>query len=124
MAAIGSMSTYIAHEIRNPLVKNHRRLCQITLQFYLHGLKITTNIDIIIEEVKRLEKILDNITDFAKPSTLEKVDTQICEVMENTCILMENYFRRRHIKLHKDFETDVPVISIDPAQIKQVFLNI
>ena len=123
MAAIGSMSSYIAHEIRNPLV-TIGGFAKSLSSFTFTDSKITTNIDIIIEEVKRLEKILDNITDFAKPSTLEKVDTQICEVMENTCILMENYFQEKHIKLHKDFETDVPVISIDPAQIKQVFLNI
>ena len=123
MAAIGSMLSYIAHEIRNPLV-TIGGFAKTLSRFTFTDSKITTNIDIIIEEVKRLEKILNNITDFAKPSTLEKVDMQICEVMENTCILMENYFQEKNIKLHKEFETDVPSISIDPAQIKQVFLNI
>ena len=123
LAAIGSMSSYVAHEIRNPLV-TIGGFAKTLSRFTFTDSKIKTNIDIIIEEVKRLEKILNNITDFGKSSTLEKVDTQICKIMEDTCILMESYFQEKHIKLHKKFEANIPEISVDPAQIKQVFLNI
>jgi signal transduction histidine kinase/PAS domain-containing protein len=123
LAAIGSMSSYITHEIRNPLV-TIGGFAKTLSRFTFTDSKIKTNIDIIIEEVKRLEKILNNITDFGKPSTPEKVDTQICKIMEDTCILMENYFNEEHIKLHKQFEVNIPQISVDPAQIKQVFLNV
>ncbi len=123
LAAIGSMSSYVAHEIRNPLV-TIGGFAKTLSRFTFTDPKIKTNIDIIIEEVKRLEKILKNITDFGKPSTPEKIDIQISEIMENTCILMENYFQGKNINVHKEFETDVPEISADPIQIKQVFLNI
>ncbi len=123
LAAIGSMSSYVAHEIRNPLV-TIGGFAKTLSRFTFTDSKIKTNIDIIIEEVKRLEKILNNITDFGKPSTPEKVDTQIYEIMENTCILMENYFQEKNIKVHKEFEADVPDVCVDPTQIKQVFLNI
>ncbi len=123
LATIGSMSSYIAHEIRNPLVTIGGFAKALSRTTFTDS-KNKTNIDIIIEEVKRLEKILNNITDFSKPSKPEKVYIQICEIMENTCILMENYFQEKHIKLHKEIETDIPQIFADPAQIKQVFLNI
>src|SRR3972149_3389326 len=123
LVAIGSMSSYVAHEIRNPLV-TIGGFAKSLSGFAFTDPKIKTNINIIIEEVKRLEKILNNLTDFGKPSTLEKVDTHICEIMEDTCILMENYFYEKNIRLHKDYETDIPQIHVDPTQIKQVFLNI
>ena len=123
LAAIGTMSSYVAHEIRNPLV-TIGGFAKTLSRFTFTDSKIKANIDIIIEEVKRLEKILSNITDFGKPSKSEKVDTQICEIMKNTCILMENYFQEKNINVHKSFEADVPDISVDPTQIKQVFLNI
>jgi hypothetical protein len=123
LAAIGTMSSYVAHEIRNPLV-TIGGFAKTLSRFDFTDLKIKANIDIIIDEVKRLEKILNNITDFGKPSTPEKVDTQICEIMEDTCILMENYFQEKHIKLHIKFEREIPRIHVDPAQMKQVFLNI
>ncbi|MCP4254925.1 MAG: GAF domain-containing protein [Candidatus Scalindua sp.] len=123
LAAIGTMSSYVAHEIRNPLV-TIGGFAKTLSRFTFTDSKIKVNIDIIIEEVKRLEKILNNITDFGKPSKPEKVDTQICEIMENTCLLMENYFQEKHIKLQKKYETGIPEIPVDPTQIKQVFLNI
>lgn len=123
LAAIGSMSSYVAHEIRNPLV-TIGGFAKSLSRFIFTDAKINTKINIIIEEVKRLEKILNNITDFGKPSTLEKVGTFICEIMEDTCILMENYFQEKNIKIRKEFEADLPKIVIDPTQIKQVLLNI
>ena len=123
LAAIGSMSSYVAHEIRNPLV-TIGGFAKTLSRFTFTDSKIKVNIDIIIEEVKRLEKILNNITDFGKPSKPEKIDTQICEVMENTCMLMENYFQEKHITLQKRYETGIPEVPVDPTQIKQVFLNI
>ena len=122
LAAIGSMSSYVAHEIRNPLV-TIGGFAKALSRFTFTDSKIKANIDIIIEEVKRLEKILNNITDFGKPSKPEKVDTRVCEIMENTCILMENYFQEKNVNVRKEFEADVPDISGDPTQIKQVFLN-
>ncbi len=123
LAAIGAMSSYVAHEIRNPLV-TIGGFAKTLSRFTFTDSKIKVNIDIIIEEVKRLEKILNNITDFSKPSKPEKIDTQICEVMENTCMLMENYFQEKHITLQKRYETGIPEAPVDPTQIKQVFLNI
>ena len=123
LAAIGSMSSYVAHEIRNPLV-TIGGFAKTLSRFTFTDSKIKVNIDIIIEEVKRLEKILNNITDFGKPSKPEKIDSQICEIMENTCMLMENYFQEKHITLQKRYETDIPEVPVDPTQIKQVFLNI
>ena len=123
LAAIGSMSSYVAHEIRNPLV-TIGGFAKTLSRFTFTDSKIKVNIDIIIEEVKHLEKILNNITDFAKPSKPEKIDVQLCEIMENTCLLMENYFQEKHITLQKKYETGVPEAPVDPTQIKQVFLNI
>lgn len=123
LAAIGSMSSYVAHEIRNPLV-TIGGFAKTLSRFTFTDSKIKVNIDIIIEEVKRLEKILNNITDFGKPSKPEKVDAQICEIMENTCLLMMNYFQEKHITLQKKYETGIPEAPVDPTQIKQVFLNV
>jgi signal transduction histidine kinase len=123
LAVIGSMASYVAHEIRNPLVTIGGFTKSLS-RFTFADQKIKTNIDIILDEVKRLEKILNNLTDFSKPPILEKINIQICEIMESTCTLMENYLQERYINLYKEFEPDIPQVLADPTQMKQVFLNI
>jgi signal transduction histidine kinase/PAS domain-containing protein len=123
LAVIGTMAAYVAHEIRNPLV-TIGGFAKSLSRFTFTDQKIKTNINIILDEVRRLERIINNITDFSKPPILEKINVQICEIMENTCSLMENYFQERHVNLYKKFEPGIPQILADPTQMKQVFLNI
>ncbi len=123
LAVIGSMASYVAHEIRNPLVTIGGFANSLS-RFTFADQKIKTNIDIILDEAKRLEKILNNLTDFSKPSKPEKTNVQICEIMESTCMLTENYFQEKHISLYKEFGTDIPKMLVDSTQMKQVFLNI
>ncbi|MFQ5965493.1 MAG: ATP-binding protein [Candidatus Scalinduaceae bacterium] len=123
LAAIGSMSSYIAHEIRNPLVTIGGFANSLSRIDFADS-RIKTNIDIILDEVRRLEKILNNLSDLSKPPIPERVNVQICEIIDTTCTLMENYLKEKHINLYKEFEPDIPQILADPNQIKQVILNV
>src|SRR5574340_1051817 len=62
--------------------------------------------------------------DFSKPYEPVKTASQINEVLENTCSLMEPYFKSGRVHLIKKFDTILPKVIIDSTQIKQVFLNI
>lgn len=123
LAVIGNMAAYIVHEIRNPLVTIGgfaRTIARADNQ----DKQITKGADIIVEEVSRLERILANIMDFSKPVEAVKVESLINEILENTCSLMEPYFKNSRILLVKKFDAIVPKIMVDHAQIKQVFLNL
>lgn len=123
LAVIGNMAAYIAHEIRNPLV-TIGGFARSALRIVNQDDQMKQSVEIIVEEVNRLEKILANIMDFSKPNELIKMACQINEVLENTCSLMEPYFKSGNIHLIKKFDAQVPKTIIDPTQIKQVFLNI
>lgn len=123
LAVIGNMAAYIAHEIRNPLV-TIGGFARAILRDSTGSKQIKQNTEIIVEEVNRLEKILANIMDFSKPVESVKVATQINELLENTCYLMEPYFKSGRILLDKKFTATIPKIVVDPTQMKQVFLNL
>lgn len=123
LAAVGSMAAYVAHEIRNPLV-TIGGFAKSLSRFTFDDPKMETNLNIITEEVRRLEKILNNFTDLDKSPIPEKIDVNISGIIESTCLLMENYLQEKHINLHKEYEHDIPSILVDPVQIKQVFLNL
>ena len=123
LVAMGEISTYIAHEIRNPLV---------TIGGFARSIErakpkeeeVATATRIIVEEVSRLEKILGNIKDFSKPQEPRKVRVHINTLLEDTCCLTEAYLRERRISLVKNFSPGLPPTFLDPSQIKQVFLNL
>ncbi|MFN3467410.1 MAG: ATP-binding protein, partial [Candidatus Brocadiales bacterium] len=123
LVAMGEISTYIAHEIRNPLV---------TIGGFARSIErakpkeeeVSTASRIIVEEVSRLEKILGNIKDFSKPQEPRKVRVHINTLLEDTCCLTEAYLRERRISLVKNFSAGLPPTFLDPSQIKQVFLNL
>ena len=123
LAVIGNMAAYVAHEIRNPLA-TIGGFARSILRASSQDDQTRQNAGIIIEEVSRLERILANIMDFSKPVESVKVASQINEILENTCSLMEPYFKNGRIKLIKIFNSMIPKIVIDPTQIKQVFLNL
>ncbi len=122
LAVIGNMAAYIAHEIRNPLV-TLGGFARAILRDYGDHKSIKQKVEIIIEEVNRLEKILRNIMDFSKPFELVKVVTQINGLLENTCSLMEPYFKKGNVRLIKKFAA-LSEIIVDATQIRQVFLNL
>ncbi|MGQ3685396.1 MAG: ATP-binding protein [Candidatus Loosdrechtia sp.] len=123
LGVIGNMAAYVAHEIRNPLV-TIGGFARAILRTSHPDDQIKQGIEIIVEEVNRLEKILKNIMDFSKPHELVKTDSQINEIVENICSLMEPYFKNSNIQLMRKFSASIPKIIIDTTQIKQVFLNI
>jgi len=123
MAVMGNMASYIAHEIRNPLVTIGGFARSIARDSDENN-KIKKNADIILEEVSRLEKILEVIMGFSKSEKPVKVETQINEILNNTIILMNSYLKSSKISIKKDIDSMLPEIVADPDQIKQVFLNI
>ncbi len=123
LAAIGEMASYVAHEIRNPLV---------TIGGFARSIErlrkddenINASSRIIVQEVARLEKILDNIRDFSKPAEPRKTRVHLNKLMEDTLALTIGYLREMGIAVQKDLEQDLPEVFVDPAQMKQVFLNL
>lgn len=123
LIAMGEMAAYIAHEIRNPLVTIGGFARSIERSRIKDENTITSS-KIIMEEVKRLEKILDNIKDFSKPAEPKKTRMHINLLMEDTLSLIEGYLKERRIGLIKVMSPSLPIAHIDPAQMKQVFLNL
>ncbi len=122
LAVIGNMASYLAHEIRNPLV-NIGGFASSIMRAPNKDDQIRQNAEIIVEEVSRLEKILANIMNFSKPAEPVKLPTQINELLESTCFFMDSYFIENRIQVVKRFGDMIPEITVDPTQIKQVLLN-
>jgi two-component system, NtrC family, sensor kinase len=131
LAAIGELSSGVAHEINNPLaiILTERQIlmdmancCPTAMdqEFKPQFLDSMAQISVQIERCKR---ITHNLLRFARrtQSMIETVDINgfIKEIVE----LMEREARASGIKFTTDFDESLPTISSDPSQLQQVFLN-
>lgn len=121
MASIGEMSTYIAHEIRNPL---------FAIGGFANQLLRTVSdpvarekIEIIIEESKRLDGILKSILTFARP--VESAgQADLNRIVRDTMELMGLACESRGIEPVLGLAEELPMVKADPELIKQCLINL
>jgi signal transduction histidine kinase len=113
----------IAHEIRNPLssIKGASSLLAKELK-NLGNFKSQEYINIIAEEIERLNNILINFQYFTKPIRIEKEPVSINEVIQKTVKLTES--ETLNIKIKLELSQDLPMVKADAMSMKQVFLNL
>src|SRR3990167_5253151 len=123
MAALGEMATSIAHEIRNPLVSigGFARRLKDKLASDEQSKRYS---EIIYQEVNRLERILQEILAFAKEGTPRFVTTDINKIIEDVLVLFRDGLTAKNIKVITEFSKEMPLISTDSQQLKQVFINL
>jgi two-component system sensor histidine kinase HydH len=122
LSALGVLAAGIAHEIRNPLTGMKMIVQLLMSEFHATDSK-REPLTIIQSEIERLERIIANLLDFARPSQPQAVPFQLPHVINVCLLLVQNQFNKLGLKLEKVFPESVPDLIGDPDQLKQVFLN-
>ena len=123
MAYVGHITTSLSHEIRNPL-----SAVKMNLQILSKNSQLKDNdqrrINISVKEVIRLEGILAELLDFAKPV---QMDCKICKVNR----LISSYMELIKMRVKEEgfrtvlvLDPRVPDIEIDGEKIGQAFMNL
>jgi signal transduction histidine kinase len=123
LAVIGELTAIVAHEVRNPLA---------TIGGFAHSImrkpkdqeRILRDAGIIVEEVERLEQILRELLDFARPQTPNAVPGNIGDVAESVVAMMRDDAATRNVRVEARIEDGLPLARFDPNQIKQVVVNL
>ncbi|MCD4720475.1 MAG: hypothetical protein K8S13_11550 [Desulfobacula sp.] len=123
MAYIGQITASLSHEIRNPLSS-----VKMNLQILSSNQKITGNdkrrVDISVSEVIRLEQILNQVLDFAKPLQLNINSCNICHILDSYIELLEMKFKEKNLSVVTTFEDKLPLITADGEKLGQAFINV
>ena len=123
LAAIGQLAAGLAHELRNPLMPM-KMLVQNAIDrddgVGLNGEQLL----VVEEEISRLERSIQDFLDFARPPTLEKSPQDIRLVVEQTVELVSGRAERQRVQILDDFPDEPVIVETDPAQLRQVVLNL
>lgn len=122
LTALGELSAGMAHEIRNPL-GSIRGTAEILRDALPDNTKYTEFSQILIKEVDRLNRVVENFLNFARPTSNEQHDFKPNEILHEVLQLCQQQMRKDHIQVHWQ-ENLLPTAVGDAAQFKQVFLNL
>lgn len=123
LSAIGEMTAGISHEIRNPLgiIKSSAQL----LKKKMEKLDAKTSIpDIIVEESGRLDNIITDFLDFAKPKILDLHPCKVEDIIEKNITYLTPRIEDNNLNIIKEISKHLPEVLADSAMLYQAFLNI
>ena len=120
LSHLGVLSLGMAHEIKNPLVaiSGSAQLLRKRLPDQHHKF-----LDVVIKESERINRMMERMLDFARPTQLELKLLNIHQILEEI-LLLEKKDGHRDIRFVQNYDPSLPQVEGDEDQLKQVFLNL
>jgi len=123
LASIGALAAGVAHEIRNPLA-GIGASAQILARRIAADDPRASFATLIVEEVARLDRIVDSLLQFARPATPKLARQSLEPALEKALTLMHEPAVRQKVELQADRSERVPELYVDADQILQVVVNV
>ncbi|WP_413309539.1 PAS domain-containing protein [Bacillus sp. 1P10SD] len=121
LAAVGQLAAGVAHEIRNPLtsMKGYAEFLQLDEK----DTERMEFLNIILDEIERVNTIVEDFMVLAKPKAVELEEKNVVPVIKNVVSLLEFEARKKNVRLSFDCNQEIIQIECDENRLKQVFLN-
>ena len=123
LAAVGTLAAGVAHEIRNPLssIKGYATYFGSLFDSDSDNQKAAS---IMAEEVDRVNRVISELLEFARPMKLELKKASIFELVDKALRLIKYEADTAKVKIVSSIEPDIPNIAVDKDRFTQVLLNI
>lgn len=122
LATVGHMAAGVAHEVGNPLtaISSLVQVCQRKTE----DLFLQDQLKKVRDHIQRINKIVRDLVDFSRPSTMKAEQVQVNEIINSAVGLLQHDARCRDVDFQLSLSSSLPRISCVPDQIHQVLVNL
>lgn len=122
-AAVGQLAAGLAHELRNPLMPM-KMLVQRALSRPDGPSLSQPQLKVLDEEIRRMEGLVHEFLDFAKPQALQCKRIDLTVVIHQAMELVAARANVQHVELTTELEQQPVEVDADPLRLRQVLLNL
>lgn len=124
MSASGRLTRGVAHEVKNPInaIVLHLQLLQSKLQEIDPDTR--RHMDIIGNEIHRLDRVVQILVDFTRPRDLHLEETDLRRLLEDVATLAAPEAAQHGVTIHSQMSAEPLAVKVDTDFMKQAILNV
>lgn len=123
LAALGTLAAGMAHELRNPLTAI-KMLVQSRIQSAKGPMLTTRQLEVLQEEVTRLEQLVQSFLDFARPPKPEWIEFDLVGLINQTVELARHRVREPEVRLEVRAGQAPTMVRADLGMLRQLTHNL
>jgi len=123
LAAVGEMAAGIAHELNNPLT-SVTGFAELLLNDMEDGSASRADLELVLHEARRARDVVRRLLDFARQSESTRARVSINEIVDDVVALTRHLVHTGGVQLQLRLSENLPWVSVDQNQMKQVLLNL
>ncbi|MGZ6316754.1 MAG: GAF domain-containing protein [Anaerolineales bacterium] len=123
LVAVGEMAAGIAHELNNPLT-TVTGFSELILDETPADAPHRADVEMVLQEALRARAVVRRLLDFARQGERTRAKCDLNEIIEDVLALTTHFIHTSGVRLEVALQEDLPWVSVDSNQLKQVFLNL
>jgi two-component system sensor histidine kinase HydH len=124
LAAVGKAVSCLAHDLKTPLVAIGGLSRLVRKNIENNDSSFKEKLDIIVKEVSRLEKMVNEMLDFSRPLELHPTKGDIDNVVNESLLIISDLAQAKKVKVQNLSSQDLSLMFFDSDRMKQAFINL